>query len=87
VFFATSPEDARLLARHTAPNLSEHDLEHLPAFTVACRPFHDGRTLPACTLTTLPPTEPTGQAEAVRRLAAADPAFTPQMPKPAGRNR
>jgi hypothetical protein len=87
VFFATSPEDARLLARHTAPNLAEHDLEHLPAFTVAARPFHDGHTLPACTLTTLPPSEPTGQAGAVRQLAAAEPAFTPQMPKAAGRNR
>jgi hypothetical protein len=87
VFFATSPEDARLLARHTAPNLSEHDLEHLPAFTVACRPFHDGRTLPACTLATLPPAEPAGQTKAVRRLAASEPAFSPKPSKPARRNR
>lgn len=87
VFFATSPEDARLLARHTAPNLSEHDLEHLPAFTVAARPFHDGRTLPACTLATLPPTEPAGQTKAVRALAVSEPAFTPQPSKPLRRNR
>lgn len=87
MYFATSPEDARLLARHTAPNLSEHDLEHLPAFTVAARPFHDGRTLPACTLATLPPTEPAGQARAVRQLTATEPAFPPQTLKPAGRNR
>jgi hypothetical protein len=87
VFFATSPEDARLLARHTAPNLSEHDLEHLPAFTIACRPFHAGRTLPACTLATLPPAEAAGQAEAVRDLAATEPAFSPPPSKPARRHR
>lgn len=81
VFFATSPEDARLLARHTAPNLSEHDLEHLPAFTIACRAFHAGRTLPACTLTTLPPASPAGHTEAVRDLAVLEPAFAPP-PRP-----
>ncbi|THV35710.1 type IV secretory system conjugative DNA transfer family protein [Glycomyces buryatensis] len=76
-YFATSAEDAHLLARHTAPNLSEHDLEHLPAYTIAARPFTGGRTLPACTLTTLPPETPIGQGESIRAQAAAHPAFTP----------
>lgn len=79
VFFATGPEDAHLLARHTAPNLSEHDLQHLDAFTVACRAYADGRVLPACTLSTLPPAEPVGQGTTIRRYATEHPAFTPDQ--------
>lgn len=55
VFFTTSPEDARLLSRHTLPHLTEHDLAHLEAYTAACRLVVDGREQPAFTLATLPP--------------------------------
>ncbi|MGW7515344.1 type IV secretory system conjugative DNA transfer family protein [Streptomyces sp. NPDC054796] len=32
IFFNSSPEDARHLARHTQPRLTEHDLSHLDTF-------------------------------------------------------
>jgi Helicase HerA, central domain/TraM recognition site of TraD and TraG len=37
VIFNASPEDARRLARHTLPRLSEHDLSHLGVFHIAAR--------------------------------------------------
>ena len=37
VFFSMSPEDARALSRHVAPELSEHDLSHSGAFQAAAR--------------------------------------------------
>ncbi|GLZ78332.1 hypothetical protein Afil01_31390 [Actinorhabdospora filicis] len=58
VFFTTSPEDAHLLARHTLPHLSEHDLAHLEAYTAACRVVLGGREQPAFTLSTAPPPPP-----------------------------
>ncbi|GLZ79599.1 hypothetical protein Afil01_44060 [Actinorhabdospora filicis] len=54
IYFTTSPEDAHLLARHTNPHLSEHDLSHLDAFTAACRLVADGKEQPAFTLSTTP---------------------------------
>jgi hypothetical protein len=37
IFFNCSPEDAHQLARHTLPELDEHDLSHLDAYTAASR--------------------------------------------------
>ncbi len=73
LYFNTSPEDARVLARHTAP-LNEHDLAHLDDYTMAARLYIDRREAPAFTLNGLPPAEEIGQAdqiraEALRRIA------------------
>ena len=50
-----APEDARVLARHTLPELDEHDLAHLDAYTAAARLVVDGRQTPAFTMRTRPP--------------------------------
>ncbi|WP_155830120.1 type IV secretory system conjugative DNA transfer family protein [Glycomyces tenuis] len=76
LYFNTSPEDARVLARHTAP-LSEHDLAHLDDYTMAARLYLDRREAPAFTLNGLPPAEEIGRAdqirtEALRRITKAD---------------
>jgi hypothetical protein len=67
VWFTMSPEDARALDRHVAPNLTEHDLAHLGAYTAAARLVVDGEEAPAFTLATrpAPPVVP-GRADAVR---------------------
>ncbi|OXR45178.1 hypothetical protein B7C42_03136 [Nocardia cerradoensis] len=70
IIFAVSPDDARELARHTTPWLSEHDLTHLDAFHAAARLLVHGQQARPFTLTTepLPPPTP-GRA---RQIAAAD---------------
>ncbi|MGV9613236.1 helicase HerA domain-containing protein [Nocardia xishanensis] len=69
VIFAVSPDDARDLARHTDPWLSEHDLTHLDAFHAAARLLVDGRNARPFTLTTRPLDPPIpGRA---REIAAA----------------
>ncbi|GAB4001386.1 hypothetical protein GCM10029992_36710 [Glycomyces albus] len=78
VFFTVSPEDAHRLAAHTEPNLAEHDLVHLGAYTAAARLVAGGLEQPACTLATLPAPEPRGQAEAVAAQADRFPAFRVQ---------
>jgi len=69
IIFAVSPDDARELARHTSPWLSEHDLTHLDAFHAAARRLVHGQQARPFTLTTepLPPPTP-GRA---RQIAAA----------------
>jgi len=52
VVMACSPEDAHLLERHFAPELTAHDLSHLAAFQGACRPCIDGGHGRAFTFTT-----------------------------------
>lgn len=54
IFFTAGPEDARALARHTAPRLSEHDLAHLDAFHAAARLVVDGQHTAPFTITTQP---------------------------------
>jgi hypothetical protein len=54
VFFNTSPEDARLLERHTTPILLAHDLSHLGAFQAAARLVTGSQQRPAFTLRTQP---------------------------------
>jgi len=76
IYFTTSPEDARLLSRHTLPNLTEHDLAHVERYQASCRLVADGRELPAFTLATLPAPPMVGKSQQVRAMAARFPAFT-----------
>jgi len=71
LYFSCSPEDAHTLARHTLPELDEHDLSHLDAYTAIARLIIDGRQTPAFTLKTRPPRPVVGEATAIRMAAAA----------------
>ncbi|WP_431958654.1 helicase HerA domain-containing protein [Nocardia lijiangensis] len=87
IVFAVSPDDARDLARHTEPWLSEHDLSHLDAFHAAARLLVDGRNARPFTLTTRPLDPPIpGRAREIAAAAqahlTADPP-TPHGPSPA----
>ena len=67
VWFSMSPEDAHVLSRHVAPEVSEHDLSHLGAYVAAARLVVEGEETPAFTLRTRPAPEPVpGRAAAVR---------------------
>ncbi|GIF69362.1 hypothetical protein Ais01nite_73970 [Asanoa ishikariensis] len=72
VFFSCAPEDAHQLARHTMPELDEHDLSHLDAYRAACRLVVNSRETAAFTLRTSPPRPLVGEATAVRQAAAAN---------------
>ena len=89
VWFSMSPEDAHALSRHVAPEVSEHDLSHLGAYTAAARLVVDGEETPAFTLRTRPaPPAIPGRAEAVRdanRAAHSRPETKPARPVLAGR--
>jgi len=70
VYFSVSPEDARVLARHTEPYLGSHDLSHLDAHQIACRLVMGGRDLHAFTLRTRPLSPAiSGRADAARAAA------------------
>ncbi len=69
--FLLRPGDAHQLARHTRPELEEHDLSHLDAFQAAFRPGINNRETPAFTLRTNPPTKLVGEADQVRRIAGS----------------
>nr|WP_185011198.1 type IV secretion system DNA-binding domain-containing protein [Crossiella cryophila] len=86
VFFTASPEDARHLARHTHPRLTEHDLSHLGAFHIAARLLTDGEETHPFTARTrkLPPAVP-GRAQAIRTAAAANTRPPTPAPGPAPR--
>jgi hypothetical protein len=67
VYFQLSRDDAATLDREVRPELSAHDLAHLPVYTAAVRLCNDGQPGPAFTLTTEPLREATpDSAEAVR---------------------
>jgi energy-coupling factor transporter ATP-binding protein EcfA2 len=66
IFFSCSPEDAKQLARHTLPELDEHDLSHLNAYTAAARLVVGSRETASFTLRTKPPKEPLGETAAIR---------------------
>jgi hypothetical protein len=68
-FFNCSPEDAHVLERHVAPELSEHDLSHLGAHQAAVRLVVDWEEAPAFTLRTEAAPEPKGCGEAIRAAA------------------
>ncbi|MGC9668470.1 type IV secretory system conjugative DNA transfer family protein [Planosporangium sp. 12N6] len=70
LYFAVAPEDARVLARHTLPELDEHDLTHLDAYTAASRLVVAGRQTPAFTMRTRPPKPVVGEATVIRQAAA-----------------
>ncbi|HZN70476.1 MAG TPA: type IV secretory system conjugative DNA transfer family protein, partial [Micromonosporaceae bacterium] len=69
VYFTCGPEDARVLARHTLPELDEHDLSHLDAYTAASRLVVNGRQTPAFTMHTRPARPTVGEATAIRQAA------------------
>jgi len=71
VYFTCGPEDARVLARHTLPELDEHDLSHLDAYTTASRLVVGGRQTPAFTMHTRPARPIVGEATAIRQTAEA----------------
>ncbi|MGN9912749.1 helicase HerA domain-containing protein [Phytohabitans sp. LJ34] len=78
IFFDIAPEDAVDLAKHTLPELDAHDLSHMDVYRAATRLVAAGRPTPAFTLRTLPPTDPVGEATAIRqactaRVAKSDP--------------
>ncbi|MBR7833502.1 type IV secretion system DNA-binding domain-containing protein, partial [Actinospica durhamensis] len=80
IYFNASPEDAAKLAKHTYPNLGEHDLARLGAYQAAVRLVVAGAEQPACTLATrpMPPAIPGRAAELRTRLTGNDiPAETP----------
>ncbi|MCO1575899.1 type IV secretion system DNA-binding domain-containing protein [Crossiella sp. SN42] len=81
IYFAASPEDARHLARHTAPRLGEHDLSNLGAFQIAARLIvHGGETPPFTTRTRkLPPPIP-GRAKTLRAAARRNAERTTRPP-------
>jgi hypothetical protein len=70
IVFNCSPEDARVLSRHTFPELDEHDLSHLDRYTAAARLVVDAAETPAFTLATNPPPDPLGLAAQVRARCA-----------------
>ncbi|WP_433345516.1 type IV secretory system conjugative DNA transfer family protein [Micromonospora sp. CA-111912] len=70
IYFSCAPEDARVLARHTLPELDEHDLTHLDAYTAVTRLVADGRQTPAFTMKTRPPKPVVGEAAVIRQAAA-----------------
>lgn len=72
VYFNASPEDSRIMERHTVPTLSAYDLAHLGAYQVAARLVSRSQETRAFTLKTqpMPPVVP-GRADAVLDAAAA----------------
>jgi hypothetical protein len=60
VFFNVSPEDAFVLARHTSPRLTDHDLSHLGAYQAAVRLVVNAQDQPAFTMKTRPAPEAAG---------------------------
>ncbi len=72
MLFNLSPEDARTLERHVAPELSAHDLSHLAAYTAAARLVVGGAETPAFTIATDPPVPAIpGRADQVRAVSRA----------------
>jgi hypothetical protein len=71
-YFTCSPEDARRLAVHVGPVLSDYDLAHLGGHRIACRLVHHGIDTAGFTLATQPisPAIP-GRAEALRAAGRA----------------
>ncbi|MDA8291183.1 MAG: type IV secretion system DNA-binding domain-containing protein [Actinomycetota bacterium] len=70
LYFNCSPEDARRLERHVAPELAAHGLSHLGAYQVACRLVVGGEERSAFTLRTeSPPPVAPGRAALVRQCS------------------
>jgi hypothetical protein len=71
IFFNVDPNDARELAKHSRPELEDHDLSHLDVFTASARLLVANREMPAFTFTTNPPVEAVGEALAIRQRVSA----------------
>ncbi|MDT8916060.1 helicase HerA domain-containing protein [Amycolatopsis sp. PS_44_ISF1] len=72
IIYSASPEDARELARHTAPRLSDHDLSHLGVYHTATRLVVHGEETEPFTMTTSPLPEPVpGRAREIRAVLRA----------------
>jgi hypothetical protein len=72
IIFSASPEDARILERHTLPVLTAHDLSHLGPWQAAARLMAGSAEAPAFTLRTQPlPPPVAGRAWLIRRAARA----------------
>lgn len=97
IFFTLAPDDATELAQHVAPWLDAGDLTRLAGYEVVLRSIAGGRTVPPCTLDTLPaPATHPGRAAQLRAAAAARTGLsaarraqlaaqhTIQLPPPAG---
>jgi len=70
IFFTTSPDDARQLARHVGPYLTQADLCHLDRYQAAVRLVVDGRDTTGFTLATQPtPAIGTDHTDALRAAA------------------
>ncbi|MEJ3741813.1 type IV secretion system DNA-binding domain-containing protein [Actinomycetes bacterium KLBMP 9797] len=70
IYFSCSPEDAHQLARHTQPELDEHDLNHLDAYTAAARLVVGSRETAAFTMRTRAPLPIVGETTAIRQAVA-----------------
>jgi hypothetical protein len=70
IFFNCSPEDAVQLARHTLPELDDHDVAHLDAYIAAARLVIGNRETAAFTLATNPPPPVTGDRDGLRAAIA-----------------
>jgi hypothetical protein len=84
IFFNCSPEDAAQLARHTLPELDEHDVSHLDAYIAATRLVIGNRETSAFTLATNPPRPETGNLDALRAAIARAGAGRSQPPPDSG---
>jgi len=71
IVFTVSPDDARALARHLGPRLTEADLRHLDRYQAAVRLVVSGRDTSGFTVATRPAPPPTGADPALRAAAAA----------------
>ena len=76
IYFTCSPEDARSLARHTAPELDEHDLSHLDAFVAAARLVVHNREVAAFNLATTAPAAVGADLAQVRAVIAENSGFS-----------
>jgi Helicase HerA, central domain len=83
LYFNCSPEDAHQLARHTLPELDQHDLSHLDAFTAAARLVISSRETPAFTAKTPPPKPPINDLAELRRALAEKAATNGRRTQPA----
>jgi RecA/RadA recombinase len=70
VYFALSPADAHVLAKHTVPHLDETDLAGLDGYQIACRLMVGSRSVRPFTLATLPPAPALPGGLAAARAAA-----------------
>ncbi|OKJ95644.1 type IV secretory system conjugative DNA transfer family protein [Amycolatopsis sp. CB00013] len=72
IIYSASPEDARELARHTTPRVSEHDLSHLGVYHAAARLVVHGEETEPFTMTTAPlPAPIPGRAREIRAALRA----------------